>query len=157
VSAGAAGGDEAAVRALYARILAGWNADDAEAFAAPLAQGGEVVGFDGSEMRGRAEVARQVGAIMADHDTGRYVGIVRSVRALSDDVVLLRAVAGVVPAGADDVEAKLNSVQSLVATRRDGRWEVDLYHNTPAAWHGQDERSAALTAELRGRLPEERG
>jgi uncharacterized protein (TIGR02246 family) len=144
---------DSAVRELYRRIIAGWNADDAQAFAAPLAEDGEVVGFDGSEMRGRAEVARQVGAIMADHATGTYVGIVRSVRALSDGVVLLRAVAGVVPAGERDVKPELNSVQSLVATRRDGRWEVDLYHNTPAAWHGQEAAAAALTEELRGRLP----
>ncbi len=147
------GGAESAVRELYGRILAGWNADDAQAFAAPLADDGEVVGFDGSEMRGRDEVARQVGAIMADHATGTYVGIVRSVRALSDDVALLRAVAGVVPAGERDIKPELNSVQSLVATRRHGRWEVDLYHNTPAAWHGQEAAGAALTEELRGQLP----
>jgi uncharacterized protein (TIGR02246 family) len=64
------GGAESAVRELYRRILAGWNAGDAQAFAAPLADDGEVVGFDGSEMRGRDEVARQVGAIMTDHATG---------------------------------------------------------------------------------------
>jgi uncharacterized protein (TIGR02246 family) len=147
---------EVEVEALYRAIIAGWNDDDAEAFAAPLAEDGEVVGFDGSEMRGRAEVARQVGAIMAGHATGSYVGIVRSVRLLAPDVALLRAVAGVVPAGEDDLKPELNSVQSLVATRRDGRWEVDLYHNTPAAWHGQDERAAALTEELRGRLAPDR-
>jgi uncharacterized protein (TIGR02246 family) len=138
---------------LYRAILEGWNTDDAEAFAAPFADDGEVIGFDGSQMAGRARIAEEVGRIMAGHATGSYVGIVRSVRPLADDVVLLRAVAGVVPAGEDDLKPELNSVQSLVATRRDGTWQVDLYHNTPAAWHGQDAAAAALTEELRGQLP----
>jgi uncharacterized protein (TIGR02246 family) len=141
------------IEALYRAILAGWNADDAEAFAAPFADDGEVIGFDGSEMAGRARIAEEVGRIMAGHATGTYVGIVRSVRRLTGDVALLRAVAGVVPAGETDLKPELNSVQSLVATRRDGRWQVDLYHNTPAQWHGQDDAAAALTEELRGQLP----
>ena len=144
------------IEALYRAIVDGWNRDDAEAFAAGFADDGEVIGFDGSEMAGRARIAEEVGRIMAGHATGSYVGIVRSVRPLADDVALLRAVAGVVPAGADDLAPELNSVQSLVATRRDGRWEIDLYHNTPASWHGQDAAAAALTAELRGQLPPDR-
>lgn len=138
---------------LYRALVSAWNRDDAEAFAAGFADDGEVIGFDGSEMAGRARIAEEVGAIMAGHATGSYVGIVRSVRPLTGDVVLLRAVAGVVPAGEDDLRPELNSVQSLVATHRDGRWEIDLYHNTPASWHGQDAAAAALTEELRGQLP----
>ena len=45
--------DEADVRALYRAIIDGWNADDAAAFAAPFAPDGVVIGFDGSEIRGR--------------------------------------------------------------------------------------------------------
>jgi uncharacterized protein (TIGR02246 family) len=140
---------------LYRRILAAWNDDDAQAFAAAFAQDGEVVGFDGSQMRGRSEIAAQLGAIFADHATGAYVGIVRSERAVGDGVVLLRAVAGVVPAGEKDIKPELNAVQSLVAARGDdGAWEVVLYHNTPAALHGRPELAEALTEELRGRLPD---
>src|SRR3954454_19674685 len=97
-------GAESAVRELYRRIIAGWNADDAQAFAAPLADDGEVVGVDGRGLRGRGEGARQGGASLAAHATGTYVGIVRSVRALAEDVALLRAVAGVVPAGEQDIK-----------------------------------------------------
>jgi uncharacterized protein (TIGR02246 family) len=142
-----------AIEALYRAILAGWNHDDAQAFAAPFADDGEVVGFDGSELRGREAIAAAMAAIFADHATGAYVGIVRSVRPLGDGAALLRAVSGVVPSGATDVKPELNAVQSLVATRRDGRWQVDLYHNTPAQLHGRPELAAALTEELRGQLP----
>jgi hypothetical protein len=46
----------------------------------------------------------------------------------------------------------VNAIQTLVAARRDGRWRVELFQNTPAAFHGRPEASEALTAELRGAL-----
>lgn len=144
------------VEELYRHLLAAWNADDAEAFAAPFAEHGTVVGFDGSEMAGRAAIAAELGRVFASHATGTYVGIIRSVRPIGDDAFLLRAVSGVVPAGAEDVDPDLNAVQSLVASWHEGRWEIDLYHNTPAAWHGRPEDQAALTEELRGQLPVDR-
>ena len=56
-SQGAASTDEMEVRTLYQQVLNGWNQHDAGAFAAPFAEDGEVIGFDGSQMTGRAEIA----------------------------------------------------------------------------------------------------
>src|SRR5215217_7741431 len=141
---------EAAVRALYEAIIAGWNADDAAAFAAPFADDGVVIGFDGSEMKGREAIRNAMQAIFEDHATGTYVGKVRGVRPLGTDAMLLRAVAGVVPAGEDDLKPELNSAQALLAERSaDGDWSVVLYQNTPAQYHGRPEAAAALTDELR--------
>jgi uncharacterized protein (TIGR02246 family) len=147
---------ERAIEALYRAVLAGWNTDDADAFAAPFADDGQVVGFDGSEIAGRASIAEQMGAIFTDHATGSYVGIIRSVQQLGADAALLRAVSGVVPAGESDLKPELNAIQSLVAERRDGGWQVILYHNTPAQFHGRPELAEALTDELRGQLPPDR-
>lgn len=147
---------EVTLQALYRAVLAAWNADDADAFAAPFADDGQVVGFDGSEITGRASIAEQMAAIFADHATGSYVGIVRSVRPLGRDAALLRAVSGVVPAGESDLKPELNAIQSLVAERRDGHWKIILYHNTPAQFHGRPELAQALTDELRGQLPPDR-
>jgi uncharacterized protein (TIGR02246 family) len=144
------------VQALYRALLAAWNADDADAFAALFADDGQVVGFDGSEIARRASIAEQMAAIFADHATGSYVGIVRSVRPLGGDAALLRAVSGVVPAGESDFKPELNAIQSLVAERRDGSWQIILYHNTPAQFHGRPELVEALTEELRGQLPPDR-
>ena len=72
--------DEAAVRALYAATMAGWNSHDAQAQAAPFAADGAVIGFDGSEMHGRAEIARTVAGIFASHVTAPYTTKVRGVR-----------------------------------------------------------------------------
>jgi uncharacterized protein (TIGR02246 family) len=137
-----------AVHALYRAILEGWNAQDASAFAAPFAEDGEVIGFDGSQVAGRAQIETEMAAIFADHATGRYVGITRNVRQLGADIALLHAVSGVVPAGAYAIQPELNAIQSLVAQRQAEGWRVIMYQNTPAAFHGRPELADALTDEL---------
>src|SRR5258708_35509196 len=86
--------DAAAVGALYQQLLAGWNARDADAFAAPFTEDGESIGVDGSQLSGRAEIAATLQGIFADHPTGAYVGNVRGVRLLDPHAAVLRAVAG---------------------------------------------------------------
>jgi uncharacterized protein (TIGR02246 family) len=140
---------ELEIRELYRRIIDGWNRSDGEEFAAPFADDGIVIGFDGSESNGREAIAEEMSRIFADHETGTYVGKVREVRMLGSDVALLRAVAGVIPPGHDDFEPTQNSAQSLVAERGADGWSVVLYHNTPAQYHGRPEAVESLTAELR--------
>jgi uncharacterized protein (TIGR02246 family) len=141
--------DDTAVRALYQDLLATWNSADAAGFAASFTDDGEVIGFDGSTMTGRDEIERELRRIFADHQTGRYVGIVRDVRRLADDVAQLRAIAGLIPAGSAELRPELNSVQRLTAVRSAGRWRIALYHNTPAQLHGRPELVGQMTAELR--------
>jgi len=76
-----------AVKIMYAELLRTWNSTDAAGFASAFTEDGEVIGFDGSILRGRD-------AISADHRTGTYVGIVREVVPLTADVAVARAVAG---------------------------------------------------------------
>ena len=108
-----------------------------------------MIGFDGSTMTGPGEIEAELRRIFADHQTGRYVGIAHDVRRLADDVAQLPAIAGVIPAGSDDIRQELNSVQRLTAVRRGGRWRIALYHNTPAQFHGRPELVERMTAELR--------
>ncbi len=147
----AAGPAEAAT-ALYHQLIAAWNRRDAHAFAAGFAEGARVVGFDGSEIGGCAQVAAEIGQIFAHHQTGAYVGLVREVHALGADVVLLRAAVGMVPPGQADLNPALNAIQSLVASRREGGWRIELFQNTPAQFHGRPELAEQLTAELRALL-----
>jgi uncharacterized protein (TIGR02246 family) len=95
---GDAGDYETQIRALYHRVLDGWNRASGEDFAASFAEDGEVVGFDGSQNTGRVAIAEEMGRIFADHATGTYVGKVRRVRSLGSQAAVLRAVAGMVPA-----------------------------------------------------------
>jgi hypothetical protein len=59
-----------------------------------------------------------------------------------------------VPPGRSDINPAVNAIQLLVASHRDGRWQIELFQNTPAAFHGRPELSAALTEELRSVLCE---
>src|SRR6266545_4922067 len=49
--------DERVIRALHRRALDAWGAGDGEAFAAPFRDDALFIGFDGSVMRGRDEIA----------------------------------------------------------------------------------------------------
>jgi uncharacterized protein (TIGR02246 family) len=138
---------------LYRRLIAGWNSADADAMAAQVASDGLVVGFDGSQMFGRDEVATELGRIFADHETATYVTKIRSVKALGPDGALLHAVAGMVPPGGSEVMPDRNSIQTIVARRGGDGWTVALFQTTPAQFHGRPELTEALTAELNEVLP----
>jgi uncharacterized protein (TIGR02246 family) len=141
------------VTELYRRLIAGWNFADADAMAASVASDGLVVGFDGSQMVGRDQVATELGRIFGDHETATYVTKVRSVKALGADGALLHAIAGMVPPGGSEVMPDRNSIQTIVAARDGDRWSVALFQTTPAQFHGRPELTEALTAELNELLP----
>jgi uncharacterized protein (TIGR02246 family) len=141
--------DHDGVSSVYRDLLAAWNRRDGKAFAAPFAAEGEVVGFDGSETRGQAAIESEMTRIFADHPTGEYAGKVRDVVHVSNDVALLRAVAAVIPAGQSDINPALNTIQRMLCRKSRSGWEIVLYHNTPAQFHGRPEMVEQLTAELR--------
>lgn len=146
---GASSSDEMDIRALYRRVLDGWNKRSAEAFATPFAEDGEVIGFDGSQMSGREEIISTLRQIFADHVTAPYVSKVKSVRLLSPDVAILRAIVGMVPPGQSDLNPAVNAHQTLVATRRHGAWCIECFQNTPAQFHGRPDLVQQMTEELR--------
>jgi uncharacterized protein (TIGR02246 family) len=139
-----------AVERLHAEILDAWNRRDAAAYAKQFADDALVVGFDGSEMHGREEIAAQLEAIFADHQVASYVRLVRSVREIADGVALLHAVVGMLPPGGDDVMPDRNAVQLLLALRGADGWRAQAFQNTPARYDGRPEVAEALTDELRG-------
>lgn len=141
--------DEQAIADLYQQLLTYWNKRDAAAYAALFTDDAAVVGFDGSQMHGRAHIAEEIGRIFADHVTAAYVGKVRGIRFLASGVALLRAVVGMVPPGQADLNPAANAVQALVAVEQGGRWHIELFQNTPAQFHGRPELAEALTNELR--------
>ena len=144
---------EDVVTSLHRRLIDGWNAGDADAMAAPVAVDGLVIGFDGSQMLGRDEVAAQLGEIFADHRTATYVTKVRSVGSLGRDAALLHAVAGMVPPGGAEIMPDRNAIQTVVAFASDDGWSVSLFQTTPARFDGRPELAEALTTELAGLLP----
>jgi len=140
------------LRDLHASLLAAWNRQDARAYAECFRDDALVVGFDGSEMHGRSEIAQQLESIFADHQVASYVRIVRGVRALDAQTALLHAVVGMVPPGGDDVMPDRHAVQILIGRLDADRWRAVSFQNTPARLDGRPDAVDALTQELRAAL-----
>src|SRR5689334_19419712 len=129
--------DKTAVSALYQQLSDSWNQRHAAAYAALFTRDANLVGFDGSQMNGRAEIEAQIGQIFNNHQTAAYVAKIREVRLLSSDIATLRAVVGMVLPGQSDLNPSVNAIQTLVAIKTSNQWRIDLFQNTPAQFHGR--------------------
>jgi uncharacterized protein (TIGR02246 family) len=128
----------------------GWNRGSGEAFASPFAEDGDLVGFDGTHLKGRQEIASFHQQLFDTYVKGtRLVGKIRSVRFLTSDVALMHVVGGTIMAGQTDIEPERNSVQTLVATKNRGEWRLAAFQNTRAQYLGRPKEAQALTEELR--------
>jgi uncharacterized protein (TIGR02246 family) len=123
--------DESAVRGLYEELMDGWNRGSAEAFAAPFCADGDLVGFDGTHLRGREEIVAFHRPLFDKWLKGtRLVGRVESLRFVARDVALMHALGGTVMRGRSEAAPERDSVQTLVAVRRDGEWRLAAFQNT---------------------------
>ena len=141
-------GEYAPIRELYEALLDAWNRRVAEDYAQLFTEGANVIGFDGSQMAGRAEVASAIGDIFRDHVTAAYVAKIRDIKFLAPEVAVLVAVVGMVPPGKSEINPATNAVQTLIATKLAEAWSVASFQTTPAAFHGRPELAGQLTAEL---------
>ena len=149
--------DVSAIQKLYKRLINSWNEMDSEGYAALFTTDGSIIGFDGSQANGRKEIYDHLSGIFADHSPARFVTITREIRLLSPTVVLLRAVAGMVPRNGKEINAKTNAIQSLVAVKEEKRFLITLFQNTPAAFHGREDDAKKLTQELQNEYQRESG
>jgi uncharacterized protein (TIGR02246 family) len=124
--------DEVALRALYQRLMDGWNQGSGVAFASVFTEDGDLVGFDGTHFKGRQEIAPFHQQLFDKWLKGsRLVGEVRDVRFLSTDVALMHAVGGTVMRGKSGPSPERDSIQTLVATRQEGDlWRLAAFQNT---------------------------
>jgi uncharacterized protein (TIGR02246 family) len=144
------------LRALYQQLLDRWNQRDEHGFAILFEVKGHLVGFDGSQINGRTAIQVEMDRIFHNHIPAAFVGIIREVRFPIPDVAILRAVAGMVPRGQTELDPEVNAVQTLVAVKRDGTWQIALFQNTPAQFHGRADLAQQLTEELTHTLKESR-
>ena len=124
--------DEAALRALYQQLMDGWNKGSGDAFASVFTEDGDLIGFDGTHLKGREEIAPFHQQLFDKWLKGsRLVGQVKDVRFLSPDVALMHAVGGTVMRGKTDPVPERDSIQTLVAIRQeDGEWRLAAFQNT---------------------------
>lgn len=144
--------EEAAVRALYMKLVKAWNTRDGQAFGACFAADGGIVGYDGTLVDGRDAIAAEMNLIFAHHETPAYIEKVRSVHFLGEDVALLRGIAGMPSVLDGTLMPNLNAIQTLLAKKQDGAWCIVLFQNTPAQFHGRPDLVQQMTEELEQRL-----
>jgi uncharacterized protein (TIGR02246 family) len=132
-------GDAEQVRALYLAAMRGWNAGSGEAFAAPFTDDVDFVAFDGARFRGRDELVRFHDPLFKTHLKGtRLVGEVTDVRFVTPDVAVLHAYGGTIARGKSEPAPERDSLQTLVAIRRDDRWQLTAFQNTRVRPIGQN-------------------
>jgi uncharacterized protein (TIGR02246 family) len=111
--------------------MEGWNRGSGAAFAAPFAEDGDLIGFDGTHIKGRAEIAAFHQPLFATYLKGtRLVGRVTSVRFLSPDVALMHTLGGTVKRGKAVPAPERDSIQTLVATKSGDTWHLAAFQNT---------------------------
>ena len=137
------------VQAVYQQLIEAWNRRSASGMAELFDEDGESIGFDGSQSIGAEEIFMHLNPIFEDHPTARFVSKVKSVQALSSDIVLLRAIAGMVPPQQSDINPNVNTLHTLLVVRIDEKWRIKLFQNTPAQFHGRPELVKQMTEELR--------
>lgn len=141
--------DEKLITTLYFDWIISWNIQDASKMAALLTENCNMVGFDGSQMNGREQIYKEISNIFTHHKTPRFIGLVKEVRFLHERVALLRSNVGMIPRGQSALNPALNAVQTMIAKKDNGRWSIDVFQNTPAAFHGRPELSEGFSAELK--------
>ncbi len=140
---------EKAVRDLYSELLIAWNRRDAYRYGEMFTPHANVIGFDGSQYNGRAEIEAEIGKIFANHQTCKMTGIVLETRSITPDVSVLRAAATMANEDASDVNPETSMAQTAVAVNRDGVWRLELFQVTPAKFPDRPELHDAQMRELR--------
>jgi uncharacterized protein (TIGR02246 family) len=139
---------ESEIQALYQQLLKAWNNRSVRGMAELFTEDGEIIGFDGSQVIGRDEIFSHLDPIFESHPTARYVSKIKKIRVLSSDTAILRAIAGMVLPGSNEINSSVNTHHTLLAVKVNGTLRIVLYQNTPAQFHGRPELVEQMTEEL---------
>ena len=110
---------------------------------------GELIGFDGSQEIGRNTIFAHLEPIFAEHPTPPFISVVKDVHFPSAEVAMLRAIVGMIPPGKTELEPNLNAHQTLIAVKDNDGWQIKLFQNTPAQFHGRPDLVKRMTEELK--------
>ncbi len=123
--------DERAIRELFERLLEDWARGDGEAYGSRFTGDADYVAFDGSHTKGRGEISSSHQQLFDKYLKGtRLTGRIKSVRFLGPDTALVHAVGGTMMRGKTKPSPERDSIQTLVAVRRDGQWRFAAFHNS---------------------------
>lgn len=137
---------------VYLRLIRAWNNQDARGFANLFSEDGDSIGFDGSQLIGRKVIEGTLKEIFASHATASFITIVRQIQHIGEELSILRANVGMVLPGKKDIDPSKNAIQSMVVKKKNDAWEIVLFQNTPAQFHGRPDLIENLNRELRALL-----
>jgi uncharacterized protein (TIGR02246 family) len=140
--------EELKIKKLYEQLITFWNMRSGDKMSSLFTDDGSIIGFDGTQENGRENISAHLNEIFKNYSSNPFVYLIREVRFLSDTTALLRAVAGIMPEYGAEMNSDLNTIQSVVAVKKNEGWKVALLQNTPASWLGRPEDVKALTKEL---------
>lgn len=134
--------DEAAVRDLYQQFMQAWNRGGGADLAAVFTADGDLVGFDGTHLKGRQEIGPFHQRLFDRWLRGsRLVGRITDLRFLGPDVAVVHAVGGTVLRGRQAPAPERDSIQTLVAARQaEGDWRLAAFQNTRLRLMGEGAR-----------------
>ncbi|GHJ06977.1 MULTISPECIES: SgcJ/EcaC family oxidoreductase [Micromonospora] len=124
--------EQAAVAAVPLQIVAAWQRHDADAFADVFTPDGTMI-LPGLYRSGRDEIRDFMATAFAGPYQGTQVtGEPFHLTFLGADTALLLTKGGVLAPGAETVAEDQQIRASWLLTKRDGRWLLAAYQNTPA-------------------------
>ncbi len=114
------------------RLVAAWVRNDAAGVADVFTEDGVMILPGDVYKKGRDEIrnfmaAAYSGPFKGTQVTGRPV----AVRFVSDDVALLRTHGGILAPGQTEIPPELAVRSTWVAVKRDGKWQLAGYQNSP--------------------------
>lgn len=124
--------DQQAVAAVPQRIIEAWAGQDAGAFADVFAEDATMI-LPGVFCHGRDEIRSfMTGAFQGPFKDTRVTGAPIDMRVLGPDVAVVVTKGGVTPAGVSEVSPDRAVRATWVVVKRDNRWQLAAYQNSPA-------------------------
>jgi uncharacterized protein (TIGR02246 family) len=123
--------DETKIKEMHAGMIEAWNRGSGAGFAAPFSPTADFIAFEGSQLRGRAEIA-QFHQMLFDTSLKktRLEGGVHFVRFLRPDVAVLHAWGTTTLPGQTNASPSRDAMQLFVCTKADGYWQFDAMQNS---------------------------
>jgi uncharacterized protein (TIGR02246 family) len=123
--------DSTAIKKVLADQYGAWAAGDAAAFVADYAEDATVI-MPGSYRRNKDEIRRSMTQSFATFlKDSKVTDEIQSIRFLGDDYAIAVSKAGILFPGETEVPANRYVYATWVLQRRDGKWLVESYHNSP--------------------------
>lgn len=124
--------DETAILRVLGGVYDAWDAHDADAFVADYTEDASAI-LPGSYRASREEIRQSMQAGFSSYLKGSTTtNKVRDIRFLNDDAAVVVSETNVVFPGETEGAAERASIATWVLTRRDGRWLLAAYQNSPA-------------------------